>query len=131
MKKIRWCPWFRRRAVEFSAAFLALAFFSAVRGGTFTVTTTNDSGAGSLRQAILDANTNAGADTIVFQISGTKPFTLSLTSALPAVSDPLTIDGTTQPGYSNAPVVATRIGAVSPLRLRCMATPRKAPARAC
>ena len=105
MKKIRWCPWFRRRAVEFSAAFLALAFFSAVRGGTFTVTTTNDSGAGSLRQAILDANTNAGADTIVFQISGTKPFTLSLTSALPAVSDPLTIDGTTQPGYSNAPVV--------------------------
>ena len=29
---------------------------------TFTVTTTNHSGAGSLRQAILDANASAGSD---------------------------------------------------------------------
>src|SRR5215471_6308886 len=35
---------------------------------TFVVTNTNDSGAGSLRQAILDANANAGADTINFNI---------------------------------------------------------------
>ena len=33
---------------------------------TFTVTNTADSGAGSLRQAVLDANAAAGADTIVF-----------------------------------------------------------------
>ena len=34
----------------------------------FTVTNTNDSGAGSLRQAILDANATAGADEIRFNI---------------------------------------------------------------
>jgi hypothetical protein len=33
---------------------------------TFMVTNTLDSGPGSLRQAVLDANGNAGADTIVF-----------------------------------------------------------------
>ena len=43
---------------------------------TYSVTNTNDSGAGSLRQAILDANTNAGADTITFAI-GTGPQTIS------------------------------------------------------
>ena len=36
---------------------------------TFTVTTTNDSGAGSLRQAILDANKTSAVDTIKFAIS--------------------------------------------------------------
>ncbi len=36
---------------------------------TFTVTNTNNSGGGSLRQAILDANANAGTDTIVFNIA--------------------------------------------------------------
>jgi hypothetical protein len=38
---------------------------------TFTVNTTNDSGAGSLRQAILNANGSPGADLINFAISGT------------------------------------------------------------
>lgn len=36
---------------------------------TFTVTNTNDSGPGSLRQAVLDANTSPGLDTITFNIS--------------------------------------------------------------
>ena len=96
-------PLFRRAAI--SVAFFALIFPGIVWGDTYTVTTTSDSGAGSLRQAISTANTNAGADIIVFQITGTKPFTISLASPLPVVSDPLTIDGETQPGYSNAPVV--------------------------
>ncbi len=39
---------------------------------TYTVTNTNDSGAGSLRQAILDANANAGLDTISFSITGSE-----------------------------------------------------------
>jgi len=37
-------------------------------GQTFAVTNTNDSGTGSLRQAILDANANLGLDVIAFNI---------------------------------------------------------------
>ena len=37
---------------------------------TFTVTNINDSGGGSLRQAILNANANPGADSIHFNIPG-------------------------------------------------------------
>jgi hypothetical protein len=40
------------------------------RADTYTVTNTNASGSGSLRQAILDANANAGHDTIDFGITG-------------------------------------------------------------
>jgi hypothetical protein len=71
---------------------------------TFTVTNTNDSGAGSLRQAILDANANAGVDLITFSIgSGLK--TISPASSLPTISDPVVIDGTTQPGFAGSPLI--------------------------
>jgi BACON domain-containing protein/S-layer family protein len=40
---------------------------------TFTATNTNDSGAGSLRQAILDSNANPDADTISFNIPANDP----------------------------------------------------------
>lgn len=91
------------------------------RSATFTVTTTADSGAGSLRQAILNANANPGPNTITFQISGTAPFTIALSSALPSVTNSVTIDATTQPGFVSAPVVelngsATAAGSVG-LRL--------------
>ncbi|HET9529659.1 MAG TPA: right-handed parallel beta-helix repeat-containing protein, partial [Blastocatellia bacterium] len=72
---------------------------------TFTVINTNDSGPGTLRQAILDANDNLGADIIAFGIPGPGPHTIAPTTALPEVTDPLTIDGTTQPGYSGKPVI--------------------------
>src|ERR1043166_3441296 len=50
--------------------FAAVAVFAAIAGNaaTFTVTNTNDSGPGSLRQAILDANAASGTDSIVFSI---------------------------------------------------------------
>src|SRR5581483_12453310 len=70
---------------------------------THTVVNTNDSGGGSLRQAILDANghTNSGGpDVIAFNIGGNGTQTVALASALPAVSDAVLIDGTTQAGYS-------------------------------
>src|SRR5688572_10026955 len=68
---------------------------------TFTVTNINDSGAGSLRQAITDANNAGTSDTIEFSISpGTAPFTISTLSALPSITSPVTIDATTQPGFS-------------------------------
>ena len=61
---------------------------------------TNDSGAGSLRQAILDANAAAGADTVAFNIVGSGVHTIALATSLPAISQPLTIDGYTQSGSS-------------------------------
>jgi len=78
---------------------------------TFVVNNTNDSGAGSLRQAILDANANPGADDITFDIAGTAPFTISLTTPLPVLTDTVRIDATTQPGYAGAPLIVLDGGA--------------------
>jgi hypothetical protein len=64
----------------------------------FTVTNTDDSGAGSLRQAILDANATAGADTI--DLSGVTG-TITLTSDQLTITDDLTISG---PGASSLTV---------------------------
>jgi len=70
--------------------FILTTFFSfRINAATFTVTNLNDAGAGSLRQAILDANSNAGADVINFSITGT----ISLTSGQISVTDALTITG--------------------------------------
>jgi SdrD B-like domain len=66
---------------------------------TFAVINTDDSGAGSLRQAILDANDNAGADEIGFNIPGPGVHTIEPLTSLPATSA-VTIDGTTQPGFA-------------------------------
>ena len=80
--------------------WLLLLLPGALGAATFTVTTTADSGAGSLRQAILDANATAGVDTIAFNIPGTGVQTIAPQTALPEVTDYVTIDGYTQPGSS-------------------------------
>lgn len=56
---------------------------------TFTVTNTNDSGLGSLRQAILDANATPGVDAITITANGT----VNLSSALPAITDGVSVQG--------------------------------------
>jgi len=76
-----------------------------VAGATLTVTNTNDSGAGSLRQALLDANTMTGVQTIAFNIDGVGVQTIRPFSALPTITDPVTIDGSTQPNYNGAPLI--------------------------
>jgi len=68
---------------------------------TFTVTNTNDSGAGSLRQAILDANANgnpADMDVIEFDIPGSDVHTISIQSDLPMITEMVTVDGYSQTG---------------------------------
>lgn len=74
---------------------LGAAIFSGapVFGATLTVLNTDDSGAGSLRQAITDANGMAGADTILFDIPGAGQKTITLLSLLPVITETVTIDG--------------------------------------
>ncbi|HEX8089709.1 MAG TPA: VCBS repeat-containing protein, partial [Blastocatellia bacterium] len=80
-------------------------FIIQTTGSIFTVTNTNDSGPGSLRQAMLDANANPGADSITFNIPGPGPHTISPTSALPMITQTVAIDATTQPGFSGNPII--------------------------
>jgi hypothetical protein len=68
--------------------------------GTEVVTNMLDSGQGSLRQAILNANAKPGRDTIAFSIPGTGVHTIMPVTALPTITDPVVIDGYTQPGSS-------------------------------
>lgn len=77
---------------------LTAAFCGAASAATFVVSNTNDSGPGSLRQVIIDANADAAADEIDFNIPGVNVHTITLLSTLPAITQPLTIDGYTQPG---------------------------------
>ena len=77
------------------------------------VTNTNDSGLGSLRDAIEWGNSNAGKDTISFNIPTSDPgydpitgaFTIQPQSALPEISDSVVIDATTQAGFSSSPII--------------------------
>ena len=75
--------------VLFTGALLALIGAGVVHATTLTVTTTADSGAGSLRQAIRDA---ASGDTIDFNLSGC-PCTITLTSGELVIGKNLTITG--------------------------------------
>src|SRR5262245_56957064 len=65
-----------------SARFVLILSFVAASATatTYTVTNTADSGAGSLRQAITDANTAAGTDTIAFNIPGSGVHTIEVPS---------------------------------------------------
>jgi hypothetical protein len=77
------------------------------------VTNTKDNGAGSLRAVLTWANSNPGKDTVIFKIPTTDPgynsstnsFTIQPLSALPQITDSVIIDGTTQPGFSDRPVI--------------------------
>ncbi len=70
------------------------------------VTSTLDNGvAGTLRYAIEQADAASGNSIIDFNLPGTGPQTIDLSSPLPAITSPVTIDGTSQPGYSGTPVV--------------------------
>ncbi len=60
-----------------------------VKAATFTVSNNADAGAGSFRQAILDANGAPGADIIDF----TGAFTITLVTPLPDITEQVTING--------------------------------------
>ena len=79
---------------------LILLLTAPVGGATFTVTNTADSGAGSLRQAIIDANASPGLDTIAFDIPGGGVHTIAPTADFDIITDAVVIDGYSQTGSS-------------------------------
>jgi hypothetical protein len=94
----------------FTALMLLLLWQVPSHAAVLTVTNTSDNGPGSLRQAITDANASAGvADTINFSI-GSGAQTITALSALPDITDTLTIDGTSQPGFTGTPLVILEPG---------------------
>ena len=97
------------------AALLAGLGAPAAFAAVFTVTTTADAGAGSFRQAILDSNAAPGADQISFSI-GSGVASIMPASGLPALTEAVTIDGSTQPGFAGTPLielVGNQAGAVT------------------
>ena len=79
---------------------------------TFTVTNTNDSGDGSLRQAMTLAAATPDPDTILFDIPGDGPHVIDITTALPAIDSYATrilgtyIDG--ERGLDDVPPIEIR-----------------------
>lgn len=101
-----------------TAMLASLVLSSNGYAAIYTVTSTADAGAGTLRQAILNANANPGVDIIQFNIAvgggnlfeGSAPNTyavIQLNTVLPTITGAVTIDGTTQTN-TNPGVTATR-----------------------
>jgi trimeric autotransporter adhesin len=93
--------------LHFRIAFWSVFICSTVvayigQGAVFVVDQAGDSGAGSLRDTILLANESPGLDQIHFRLDNAiiAPFT-----PLPFITDPLVIDGTTQPGFTSTPLI--------------------------
>ena len=82
------------------AVFILTVSASVAEAATFTVSTTADNGsnvsptAGSLREAIINANQTTAADTINFSVAGT----ITPTTSLPTITQPVTINGYSAPG---------------------------------
>jgi len=98
---------FRRAPSILNGAILMLSLFLALpaQADTYVVANTNDSGAGSLRVAMLEANATSIADTVVFNIPGGGVHTITPLTFLPTMEFSVTIDGTTQPGYAGVPLI--------------------------
>jgi Peptidase family C25/SdrD B-like domain/Periplasmic copper-binding protein (NosD) len=81
-----------------------------------TIVNVNDSSQGSLRQFLTNANAlanpglaqvgrTAGIDNAVFEIPGPGPHSITLATWLPSITNPVVLDGTTQPGFSGTPII--------------------------
>lgn len=98
---------------------------SPAHAATFTVNSTDDEGDQSpsgvcntapfpvgtepectLRAAIQEANATTAADTIAFDIGGSGVKTISPTTAFPAITEPVTIDGYSEPDATENTLVA-------------------------
>ncbi len=81
---------------------------------TYVVTSPgDDTVTDSLRWAIEQANASQAASEIDFDIAATGPVKIQLGSPLPPIAVPVLVDGTTQPGYKNAPLIEVDGSALS------------------
>src|SRR5438874_11598832 len=83
---------------------VGFAFAASTAAATFTVTNNADSGAGTLRQAIADANLTPTIDTIQFSLPPGSQ-TIALTSGLPMITAPIIVDGSSAPGFAGSPII--------------------------
>lgn len=87
------------------------SFLMTSPAATFTVNTTSDGASDcqtagencTLRQAIQLANSSPGADTIAFNIPGCGPHKIQPLSELPIITQPVSIQGFTQPCWNGSP----------------------------
>jgi len=114
------------RKVFFFFFFFLLGSLTYAATTTYTVSNTGDNGGvnpaagagtGTLRQAIVDANANAGHDTIKFQLTGGSTYTITLAANLPALTDNagVTIDGFSQPGTSPNTIPVVKTSTLTPM----------------
>ncbi len=89
--------------------------------GVLWVTTTDDSGEGSLREAITQANADQGHQEIRFNIDGSGVHSILPLSPLPAIQDRVSIDATSQTGYVDSPLIEIAGVEVSGIGLRFIA----------
>jgi len=104
----------------FCITLLLLVLSWSLNGASvYWVTNTSDSGSGSFRLAITNANASVSTipDTIKFAIPGDTAHMISPTYNLPVISDPLYIDGLSQSGSSNNSWPATLKIELSGLRI--------------
>src|SRR5262249_33574713 len=93
-----------------AAAASTLGTFVADLPRSFVVTSTADSGPGSLRQAIIDANVTKGSDTITFDpVAFATPETINLTSGQLSVTEAIVLIG---PGPARLTVYGSNNGRV-------------------
>jgi|GEM_PF-6590802 len=84
----------------FCLSLMAMAILKSHHANALTYIVSNnaDAGVNTLRQAIINANGNAGADIINFNFGGVT--TITLTTCLPQLTGPTTVDGYSNPGAS-------------------------------
>jgi hypothetical protein len=99
---------------------LCLCLASGATAATFTVSNLADSGPGSLRQAVLDANAAPGADEIAFTPGLTGTITLTFASGEIRITDSLVVDG---PGATVLTVDAVRQSRIFHVENSEVATP--------
>lgn len=92
-------------ATDASGNTSTCAFAVQVVPQRIVASSTGDSGPGTLRQALIDANAAPGSNVVAFAFTGGAPYVIHLLTPLPAITDPVSIDGWSQIEFQGQPVI--------------------------